>query len=65
MEKKFPFQTEYEIIYYKSYIKKNIQLIFYIILIIFIFLCIVKINIFNVNKYFIRFKKYIFKSYIL
>ena len=61
MEKKFPFQTEYEIIHYKSNIKKFIQLI----LIIFIFLSIVKINIFNVNNYFLCFKKKLYKSYFL
>ena len=46
MEKKFPLQTEYEIISNKNYIKKYIKLFFYIFLIIFIILVIIKINIF-------------------
>ena len=46
MEKIFPFQTEYEIIYNKNNFKKYIKLFFYIFLIILIFLLIIKINFF-------------------
>ena len=52
MEKRFPFQTEYEIINNKNFINKFILFFFQIFLINFIILIFIKINISEINKYY-------------